>query len=324
MSSRFFFLCPLLLLCFSCHKRPQASETPAPLANERVLILGNSITQNGLYVSMMEYWLRTQYPDQTFDLISVGLSSETVSCLTEPIHPYPRPCLRERLSRTLNTVQPDIVIACYGMNDGIYHPQSPERMASYQAGIQTMLEKIVGEGAEAIILTPPMFDALPIRARLVGEDAPVFGYQTPFEGYDQVLESYSEWLLSRSDLRVIDLHEPMKAYVQARRETEPDFTLARDGIHPGPLGHWLMASAILTGLGVSVPADGVVASEAWMADSLFRMIDEKRQVRSQGWLEAIGYTRGEHVRRGNLDSLEIQVKEMEGGIQKRLPPKKKP
>ena len=88
------------------------------------MFFGDSITQNGLYVSLIEYALKKANPEVDYDIISIGLSSETVSCLSEEDHPFPRPCLKDRIDRALKEVQPDIIVANYGMNDGIYHPPS--------------------------------------------------------------------------------------------------------------------------------------------------------------------------------------------------------
>jgi hypothetical protein len=114
-----FLLLPLISVC----------GDPAPtLAGKRVLWLGDSITQAGGYVTFVQYYLNKKYPAEKFDFVSVGLSSETASGLSERTHPFPRPCVFERLQRALGAVKPQVVVACYGMNDGIYHPQSDFRL----------------------------------------------------------------------------------------------------------------------------------------------------------------------------------------------------
>ena len=40
---------------------------------------------------------------------------------------FPRPDLHERLDRALPKTKPDLVFACYGMNDGIYLPLDEAR-----------------------------------------------------------------------------------------------------------------------------------------------------------------------------------------------------
>ena len=184
---RFLFVF-LLLLSFTARA---ASSAPALLAHQRVLVLGDSITQDGRYVSYLEYYLQRFAPDTHSDLISIGLSSETLSGLTEPDHPAPRPCLFDRLDRALELVKPQVVLACYGMNDGIYHPSSPERLAAFTHGLSRLIEKVHAIGAQLVLITPPVFDALPISARTVRSTAPVFGYKHPYNNYDDVLAGFA-------------------------------------------------------------------------------------------------------------------------------------
>src|SRR5436190_1960350 len=53
---------------------------------KRILFLGDSITHAGQYVDYFEAYLAVRFPDRQFEVINVGLSSETVSGLTEEGH----------------------------------------------------------------------------------------------------------------------------------------------------------------------------------------------------------------------------------------------
>src|SRR5437762_1852943 len=101
----------------------------------RVLFVGDSITHSGGYIQYVDAYLLTRFPQAKYELINVGLGSETVTGLSEPDHPWPRPDIHERFERALDKAKPDVVIACYGMNDGIYYPFAEERFQKYQAGI---------------------------------------------------------------------------------------------------------------------------------------------------------------------------------------------
>ncbi|UFH53869.1 hypothetical protein [Spirosoma sp. KNUC1025] len=135
------------------------TASPFPKGTKRILFLGNSITYAGSYVTDIETYFVVHYPKQSYEFINVGLPSETVSGLSEPNHAdgrFPRPDLHERLSQVLAQTKPDVVFACYGMNDGIYLPLDETRFRPYREGMKwlhTELEKI---GAKRIIfLTPP-------------------------------------------------------------------------------------------------------------------------------------------------------------------------
>jgi len=281
-----------------------------PLANKRVLWLGDSITQAGDYVTFIEYFLEKQYPADRFDVISIGLASETASCLSEKAHPFPRPCVQERLQRALSLVKPQIVIACYGMNDGIYHPQSAERMQAFQQGIEKLVAAVHAAGAEMILLTPPPFDALPVKGKVVPKTAADFGFMVPYAGYDEVLGDYARWemQLSKSEAAVIDLYGPMDAYIAKQRATDAGFSFARkDGIHPDLEGHLLMVQIVLRGLGVPV-FTGDLSSKLKVveADPLYGLIKEQREARSEGWLKYLGYTRGETVKSDSVTDVEAK------------------
>ena len=165
---------------------------PLPKAN-RVLVLGDSITAAGLYTAYLEGYFATHYPDRALEFINLGLPSETVSGLSEPSHPWPRPNVHERLDRALKLLKPDVVIACYGMNDGIYAPFSEKRLARFQDGILKLVSRCRDDGIRVYLLTPPPFDPRPVRDKLKPIDASDFGWMTPFEGYADVLARYAEW-----------------------------------------------------------------------------------------------------------------------------------
>ena len=288
-----------------------AAYAQPPLANKRVLWLGDSITQTGDYVTFVEYFLEKQYPADRFDFISIGLASETASCLSEKTHPFSRPCVQERLQRALSLIKPQIVVACYGMNDGIYHPQSADRMQAFEQGIEKLIAAVHAAAAEMILLTPPPFDALPVKGKVVPRSSADFGFMTPYEGYDSVLADYARWemQLPKSDATVIDLHGPMDAYLAKRREAEADFSFAKkDGIHPDAAGHLLMAQIVLRGLGVLV-AGGDLSSVK--ADPLYVLIKQQREARSAGWLQYVGYTRGETVKSDSVTDVEERNGELQ-------------
>ena len=307
----------LLPACISCktgkkeqlEAEEQKSSPESLLPDKKILFLGNSITQNGAYVSYIEYYLRKQYPENNIDIISIGLSSETVSCLSEKDHPFPRPCLSERLVRALEKVQPEVVVACYGMNDGIYHPQSSDRLKQFQEGIQNLLQQIDQANATAILLTPPVFDALPIADKVVDSTTAGFGYARPYKGYDTVLEDYSRWLfaLKMPWVQIIDIHGPMKAKLAEERSQNPAFSFAADGIHPSPSGHLFIAQRFLENFDFSFAGDLQTENNKIQSDTLFHLVNERRKMRSEGWLRYVGYIREDTVSEASIEETELQA-----------------
>ncbi len=283
------------------------ADAPA-LAGQRALFLGDSITQDDRYVSYLEYYLHAA--GKSCDLVSIGLSSETVSGLTEASSPYPRPCILERVDRALKAVKPTVVFACYGMNDGIYHPASPERLAAFTDGLRQLIAHVRTAGATLILLTPPVFDPLPLAGKTVPATAPDFGYGKIFYiGYDDVLAEFAraEIALKVEGVTTIDLHTPMAAALAARRVKDPAFTFSKDGVHPGDLGHLVMARAIAGGLGLPVPADADAELARLAADPVFALVRDRRERRSEAWLPFVGYTLGTPFKSSSIKAAEKTV-----------------
>jgi lysophospholipase L1-like esterase len=242
------------------------ADGPPALANvNRVVFLGDSITYGGQYIDYINAYLVTRYPDRKIEILNLGLPSETTSGLSEPGHAggkFPRPCVHERLARLLPKAKADLVVACYGMNDGIYYPLGDERLKAFQDGVRLMADAVAAAKARLLILTPPTFDPVPIKGRTLpaGLDA----YPNPYEGYDDVLAKYGEWLLAQraKGWAVADIHGPMARHLADRRKAKPDFILAGDGVHANATGHLLMAEAVLGAWETPADVDAAVIDAA--------------------------------------------------------------
>ncbi|MVZ60569.1 SGNH/GDSL hydrolase family protein [Sphingobacterium humi] len=261
---------------------PAVLQTPE---KRNVLFLGNSITYAGMYVAMLESLHVYQGAESRAEYLNLGLPSETVSGLTEPGHAdgkFPRPDLFERLDRVLQQVKPSLVFVCYGMNDGIYKPFEEQRFAAYQEGIKKLAAKLKEAGVERVVwLTPPVHDDL----------------KTRLKGYNLVLDRYATWLkayAAQEEWTLVDLHFPMKAYLERQIQQDSDFRLATDGIHPGLEGHWLMAKEIY----LQIHPD-FVAYDTWREmlekypklDALYALVYKKQSFLKDAWLSKTGHKR---------------------------------
>ncbi|HEV7401546.1 MAG TPA: SGNH/GDSL hydrolase family protein, partial [Chthoniobacteraceae bacterium] len=277
----------LLALLFACLLPFSAARAEEFLPKvTRIVFLGDSITYAGDYVDQFDLFLRAAYPGRRFEVLDLGLPSETVSGLSEEGHAggkFPRPDLHERLDRVLAKTKPDLVIACYGMNDGIYLPPSPERLQKFQSGVQRLREKVTAAGAQIVHLTPPVFDAVPLGPKVSPD-----GLHGPFAGYDEVLTQFATWLMSQkaAGWRVIDVHTPMRAELQAKRAADPAFKFAGDGVHANAAGHAIMARALIEGLGQKF--DPTLAEKN---AALYKLIGERRKLLSNAWLTECGHQR---------------------------------
>ena len=277
-----FRLLPLVLItCAAIHARSANELLPAA---RRVLFLGDSITHAGQYVETIEAYFATRFPNRAREFLNLGLPSETVSGLSEEGHAggnFPRPDLHERLARVLEKTKPDTVIACYGMNDGIYLPYAPECFTAFSNGLVRLRQAVRAAGAKMIHITPPVFD----EARGKGP------------GYGNTLDRYSEWMLGQraTGWDVADIHTPMNRVLTDRRKDDPAFFLADDGVHAGELGHWIMARHFLLHLGAKDLGNAGSAADMVARHpngaQILKLVQQKQRTLKDAWLTDTGHKR---------------------------------
>lgn len=297
---------------------PVARGVESPLAGvRRVVFLGDSITYSGQYIEYVEAELRARNPSLETEFLNLGLPSETVSGLTEPGHAdgrFPRPDLHERLERVLEKTKPELIVVCYGMNDGIYSPLDDGRFKRFRDGIQDVRARAQARGAKVLHLTPPIFDPLPIQAKTL--PAGLDEYRQPYQGYNEVLDHYSEWLLDQraQGWAVLDLHGPLKQYLAEQRIKDPKFAFASDGVHMNATGHWIIARVILSYW--QVPSEELTAASGEEAlakrphgVALLKLVQQRQRLLKDAWLTATGHTRPGMKPGVALDQAERQAAE---------------
>lgn len=266
----------------------------AQAAPPRVAILGDSITYDGRWATRVEAALRASPEFAAAEIVNFGLSSETVSGLSEEGHAggkFPRPCLHERLSRILTAFKPSLVLACYGMNDGIYLPLDATRMKAFQEGSMKLKTAVESQGGKIIFITPPLHNV----------DKPAVDPNR----YDLVLDAYAEWLVSRraAGWQVIDIRTDLRQAIAAEKTHNPGFIYAGDGIHPGEEGHRFIADSTIHQLWPLLKLGGVpVAPE----NAALAILSRRSQLLKLAWL-----TQTRHIRPGIPQGLPLDQAEAE-------------
>jgi hypothetical protein len=182
----------------------------------------------------------------------------------------------------LDKIKPEVVFVCYGMNDGIYLPFDAIRFEAYKNGIIRLHKRLVDQGVKRILwMTPPVHDDSQLR----------------LNGYNNVLDRYAEWLIGYAKMQsweIIDLHFPMRRYLEARIEKDAQFKLAADGVHPGELGHWLMAKEILQHLMPDFPIESTwddnLRSQPKLRQ-LYTLVLKRQTMMKDAWLTYTGHKR---------------------------------
>lgn len=231
------------------------------LSNQTVLFLGDSITEDGVFVQDIEAAWSGGTGALTARVVCRGIGGETVSGLSEPMFPGQRPVVFFRLKDELMRYRPDWVVACYGMNCGLYQPLDEKRFAAYRAGVEKLITDVRASGCRIILLTPPPYakagPAFPdgvdaaAREKLLAEadrnaraeleqNPNRYGYHDKYPYYDHVLSVYADWLktLDRRDgVWVIDVRAAMMPRLEECYDKDP--------VHPNRSGHHIIAETFL-------------------------------------------------------------------------------
>ena len=280
------FVCLLLSLVMTAFTARAAEAPPVLKDVRRIVVLGDSITQAGHYVTDLDCWFVSQRIP--VEVISLGLGSETASDLTPEEndghlkrHGFGRPFISERLERVLETTKPDLVIACYGMNDGSSLPPDESGTQRFGDACTALRDAVLKSGAKHVVLcSPPVHDSK--KPGVIG---------TP----DENLGRYTQWLLAKRNegWDIVDIHTPMRAALEAGRAKDPAFFLASDGVHPGREGHWIMAREILTQC-FGAKLDGIHKAEDFFAQNgneIRKLVNARREILFAAYMTKIGHQR---------------------------------
>ena len=225
-------LCAMAILS-QWPSRTSAVEPPAK--GERIVFLGDSITQAGAdpggYVTLVKEAIDERLAGQGIEVIGAGISGNRV------------PDLEARLQRDVLAKKPTRVVIYIGIND-VWHSQNGRGTPKdqFEAGLRRLIAVIQKSGAGVLLCT----------ASVIGEK--VDGTNP----LDAMLDEYCE--ISRRVARetkspLIDLRKAFLAYLKEHNANNAEKNvLTGDGVHLNAAGNRLVADQVLAALGVAGPA----------------------------------------------------------------------
>lgn len=245
----------------------------------RIAILGDSIPYAGHWPALIESGLRQHPAYKDAEIVNFSLPSETASGLSEPGHAggaFPRPCIHDRLDSILVKYKPTLVMACYGMNDGMMQPFSETNFQAYREGMERLKTRVEASGARFIAVTPPLYMA----------DTP----EKDAAHYNRVLDTYASWLVGQKGKgwQVADMRPGLSRQIREAGRKNHRFIYARDGVHPGPEGHAMIARAVWPELAVLLHLPPAVRFPEGAA---FSKVLEWHNLRKLAWLAETGHQR---------------------------------
>ncbi len=216
------------LLTFGLLNVSSADELVPLKKGERIVFLGDSITQGGVgkngYVTKIKEELQSKHKDLEIEIIGAGISGNKV------------PDLQKRVEKDVVAKKPTIVFIYIGIND-VWHGQSDPAKGTlpdkFEEGLKEVIGKCTAAGAKVILCTPTV----------IGEK------KAGANKLDAKLDEYagiSRKVAAELKLPLCDLR---KAFVDHLKENNPEDKekgiLTGDRVHLNEAGNKLVAETML-------------------------------------------------------------------------------
>ncbi|MDQ2686491.1 MAG: SGNH/GDSL hydrolase family protein [Armatimonadota bacterium] len=221
-----------VLLPASAGAKPADNRSAFPFHNgDRVVFLGDSITEQRLYTTYLETYLLTRFPGWKLKFRNAGWGGDTSYLRTRGVP------ADQALRRDVLDLHPTVVTIDFSMNDGGYGGFNQGLYDQHMAGEKAIVQQLQAAGVRPVVLT-----ASAVEKNEPGDD---------MQGYNQTLEQFAAGdasVAAQAGVPFADQLHPFIDAINRLRATDPKGRLSSDVVHPGKPGHLMMADFVLTGL----------------------------------------------------------------------------
>ena len=238
-----------------------AAAAPAQFAvrdGDRVAFYGDSITDNGVYTTLVETYVVTRFPKWNVRFFNAGVGGDRVS------GGWMGPT-EDRLPRDLFSRKPTLVTVMLGMNDAGYREFQQPLLDDFNKGYRSILDTFRKEipKARVWLIKPSPYDDVTRPSTIPG------GYNSVLlrysEAVGQIAKEYGHWQ--------VDFNVPVADALYRAYSVNPTASanLIADRVHPSDAGHLIMAAALLKAwgapktvseVGIDVPSGAIKANGA--------------------------------------------------------------
>jgi lysophospholipase L1-like esterase len=201
--------------------------------DDRLAIIGDSITEQKMYSRIIETYVTVCLPELKITARQYGWSGETAEGF------------KRRMVNDCLRFKPTVATLCYGMNDHRYKPYEEGTAKWYRENYGAVAKGLKEAGARVVIGSPGPVGKMPSWVKTATGTVEDLNLNLcAFRNLD--IE-----LAKELDVRFADVFWPMyTGFWAAKAKYGKDYEVAgNDGVHPDWSGHLLMAYAFLRGLG---------------------------------------------------------------------------
>ena len=205
-------------------------------AGDRLLLIGDSITEARRFSRMLETYLTVCMPDLQVEVRNVGKGGETAE---EFLGRIDSDCLN---------FKPTIATVCYGMNDAGYVNCNREDATKFRAASEVIVKKLLTAGARVVLGSPGCLGKLPPWQFVTDFKGTLDGLNTSL----MYMREEAAAIAEANNLPFVDhFWNLYTARFTAASKYGVEYAVcgADDGVHPSWAGHVVMAYGFFEALG---------------------------------------------------------------------------
>lgn len=220
---------------------------------DRIVFVGNSITDGGHYHSYIWLYYMTRFPKERLDVFNAGIGGD----VAEQIY--------RRFETDVLPHKPTVIALTFGMNDTKYfeylkpHPES-----------DSIIRKAIETSFQSFGKIERQLKALPSVKKILMASSPYDETVKLKNGYYPgksvsmlKVATFQQEAAQQNHWGFVDFNRPMTAINQRGQQTDSLFTLCgSDRVHPGLDGHMVMAYLFLKAQGLAGKPVALVTLDA--------------------------------------------------------------
>jgi len=209
-----------------------AAEKPLLKKGDRLVVIGDSITEQKVYSKFIEDYVTMCTPDLDIWTFQLGWSGETA------------PGFLGRMNQDLIPLKANVITTCYGMNDGSYRAYEEGIGKRYGDAMKLLVDGAKKAGATVVIGSPGAVDTTAWRSPV---GAAVYNDNLNH------LKELDKQLAAAEGMPFANIHDLIIDVMKKAKAAYGDgyHVCGGDGVHPDQNGQLVMAYGFLKALGVS-------------------------------------------------------------------------
>jgi lysophospholipase L1-like esterase len=212
-------------------------------SGDTVCWVGDSITHGGTYHAIVELFYATRFPDRSIRYYNDGIGGDRAAGIMSDE--------KYRLDVDILAHKPTVATIMLGMNDvnrGDYSldktgPEIDQKhqhnLDVYDDNMHKLMDSLTKAGAKLILIQPSIFDQ---TTTLPGAGLNTLGSNDALAKCSLKIEQWSKDYKAG----IVNFFGEMNEINLREQKKDPNYTLVgKDRIHPGPVGHFVMAYTFL-------------------------------------------------------------------------------